>query len=189
MKGIIENSTKKVILGISLMVFLMATNTAFANGEGTHGPQWKTPFTAILTYGQVPNPDPQEGATPPSVASGMLFGYLNHLTNEFVYSINYRDLQGEVTMVHFHGPADPGNINPNHFFDVCCKEGEDPFTEPPILGSHGIFDGKTIPLTRAQIRNLENGFWYLNIHTDLYPTAEIRGQVLPSGINYFYWRP
>ena len=178
---------KKIISGGCLLLLFMITNTAFANGEGTHGLQWKTPFTAILTYGQVPNPDPQEGATPPSNASGMLFGYLNHLTDEFVYSINYRDLQGEITMVHFHGPADPGNLNPNHFFDVCCKE-EDPVTEPPV-GSQGTFDGKTIPLTRAQIRNLQNGFWYLNIHTDLYPTAEIRGQVLPSGTNYLYWRP
>ena len=134
---------------------IMAASAAYANGEGTHGLQWKTPFTAILTYGQVPNPDPQEGATPPSAASGLLFGYLNHLTDEFVYSINYRDLQGEIIMVHFHGPADPGNLNPNHFFDVCCKD-EDPVSEPPV-GSQGTFDGKTIPLARSQIRDLKNG--------------------------------
>ena len=182
-----SNKLKVTFMLVSTVLCAIGASTVYANGEGSHGLQWKTPFMGVLTYGQVPNPDPQEGATTPSNASGLLFAYLNHLTNELVFSINYRDLQGEITMVHFHGPAVPGNFNANHFFDVCCKD-EDPYSEPPE-GNQGTFDGKTTPLTSFQIRNLKKGLWYLNIHTDLFPTAEIRGQVLPTGIHYLKYNP
>jgi hypothetical protein len=182
-----KKEIKTIIVGLSIVYLTLSAVPVYGNGDGSHGLQWKTPFMGVLTYGQVPNPDPQEGATTPSNASGLLFAYLNHLTNELVFSINYRDLQGGIIMVHFHGPAVPGDFNANHFFDVCCKD-DDPYSEPPE-GNQGTFDGKTTPLTSSQIRNLKKGLWYLNIHTDLFPTAEIRGQVLPSGIQYLRYNP
>ena len=117
----------------------------------------------------------------------MFFGYLNHLTNELTFSITYRDLRGQLDKAHFHGPAPAGVTNSEHYFDICCRP-DDPYNEQPE-GSMGAFDGKTDPLNVLQILDLMNGLWYINIHSDLYPTGEIRGQVIPTGVNYLLWVP
>jgi len=182
-----SNKLKVTLMLVSTLLFAILASTVYANGEGSHGLQWKTPFMGVLTYGQVPNPDPQEGAFPPSNASGVLSAYLDHLRNKLFFSINYRDLQGEITKVHFHGPAVPGVANATHYFDICCEDG-DPYPQIPE-GTQGTFDGQTDRLIFSEIKDLMQGLWYINIHTDLYPTGELRGQVLPTGVHYFRYNP
>ena len=49
-------------------------------------------------------------------------------------------------------------------------------------GRSGSFDPcrNTFHLTDAQVRALKNGEYYVNIHTETYPSGEIRGQLLPK---------
>lgn len=169
-----------IIISVFTVFLTMAASAAYANGEGSHGLQVKTPFMGILTYGQVPNPEPD---AIPSNASGMFFGSFDHLRRVLVFSITYRDLRGQLDKAHFHGPAPTGVVQTKHLFDICCKE-DDPYDEQPE-GSMGTFNGETPPLGPLEIWNLMNGLYYINIHSDLYPTGEIRGQVLPSGTFYF----
>ena len=179
-----ERKVSLVLVVVFIALCTVTVGNARANGEGSHGLQVKTPFMSVLTFGQVPNPE--EDAIV-SNASGMFFGYLNHLTNELHFSITYRDLRGQLDKAHFHGPAPAGVVNADHYFDICCRE-VDPYKEQPE-GPIGTFNGKTRPLTVFEILDLMNGLWYINIHSDLYDTGEIRGQVIPTGVNYLLLVP
>jgi hypothetical protein len=66
------------------------------------------------------------------------------------------------TSAHIHGPALVGQ-NAGAIF-------------PLPLGSPKV--GAVGPLTPAQIADLSNGLWYVNIHTQGFPGGEIRGQIL-----------
>jgi CHRD domain len=85
-------------------------------------------------------------------------------THVLTYTITYSDLSGPATMAHFHGPADPGA---NAGVVV-------PFNPPtsPIKGS--------ATLTEAQQKELLDGKWYANVHTDANKAGEIRGQMVPA---------
>lgn len=172
-----------IAFAVAAAVSALITSQVYAHGEEPEETALMIPFMAVLTYGQVPNPDPQDGAAPPSAASGQLFGYLKQPANEFVFSISFRGLQGTISMVHFHGPAVPGSYNTDHYFDICCEQG-DPYPVAPG-GTEGAFDGGTGRLSQSEMKDLKRGLWYINIHTDLYPTAELRGQVIPlQGVRY-----
>lgn len=87
-------------------------------------------------------------------------------TKKLTWTITYKDLSGEATAAHFHGPADVGkNAKPV----VPIKA---PF-ESPIAGE--------ATLTDAQAADLEAGKWYFNVHSAKFPDGEIRGQVVKSG--------
>jgi hypothetical protein len=52
---------------------------------------------------------------------------------------------------------------------VSTKSGEDPSPKTGCVG----------PLTGKQMSNLKKGLFYLNVHSEMFPAGEIRGQVLP----------
>jgi glucose/arabinose dehydrogenase/plastocyanin len=83
-------------------------------------------------------------------------------TNELSWQISYSDLEGNITAAHFHATA-----------AYCEESGVEVTlsTDNPIVGS--------TTLTDQQVEDLINGLWYVQIHTDLHPPGEIRGQVLP----------
>ena len=101
---------------------------------------------------------------PPSAsnASGTLSANLDKQARMLTWTVNYTSLSGPVTAAHFHGPAPMGQNA-----GVAL-----PFSgslESPIRGS--------ATLTDAQVTDLVNGKWYLNLHTAANPNGEIRGQV------------
>lgn len=97
-----------------------------------------------------------------SPGMGMLEAQLDTDTNDFSWTVTYEGLSGPVTAAHFHGPA---------------GEGEN---APPVLPLEDIDNPMTgnAQLTDAQISQLQSGAWYLNLHTEMYPDGEIRGQVM-----------
>jgi hypothetical protein len=100
-----------------------------------------------------------------SAGTGDMLGSLNTATKEFTYTVTFSNLTGPATMAHFHGPAKPG-ANAG----VVVPLGNNPTS--PIHGS------KT--LTDDQIKQLESGMWYVNVHTAANPGGEIRGQVMQT---------
>jgi hypothetical protein len=96
-----------------------------------------------------------------SKGTGMLMATLDTKTKMLSYEITYSGLTGPATMAHFHGPALPGA---NAGVAVPFKD--------PNSGAKA-----TVPLTDAQIADLEAGKWYVNVHTAANPGGEIRGQV------------
>jgi len=82
--------------------------------------------------------------------------------NVIKWTVTYSGTTGPVTAGHFHGPAKPGA---NAGVVV-------PFAGPlasPITGS--------ATLTPAQVDQVKQGLWYINLHTAANPGGELRGQV------------
>lgn len=83
------------------------------------------------------------------------------------YSISYTTLVGEETAAHFHGPASAGQ-NAGVLFPIS--------PDPSSLGSPK--SGCVGPLSNKQRKDLRKGLFYINIHSSMWPSGEIRGQVL-----------
>ncbi|MBB4199744.1 hypothetical protein CCR94_23840 [Rhodoblastus sphagnicola] len=92
---------------------------------------------------------------------------LNPATRELSWTLEFSDLTGPATMVHFHGPAIPGNNAPPVLWVV--EKGAVPIS--PVQGS--------AILTPEQAKNLADGEWYVNVHTQTNPSGEIRGLIAP----------
>jgi hypothetical protein len=102
---------------------------------------------------------------PPTTSAGMgdVTATLNTDTKQLSYTMTYMGLTGPATAAHFHGPADPGQNA-----GVVIPIG----TSPPSP-SKG-----TVTLTDAQMKDLEAGKWYANVHTADNKGGEIRGQMV-----------
>lgn len=120
----------------------------------------------FLTYradlnGANERPDPVD--TP---ATGTALVVLDTATNELTYRVTVADIENTITAAHFHvGAVD--EAGPVVFDIFAAGFGPD----SPLNG--------TIDLTDEQVDTLTSGNYYVNIHTDVHPAGEIRGQVYP----------
>jgi len=104
------------------------------------------------------------GAGTGSPGTGFASMTLDDATFLFSWNISWSDLIGTETVMHFHGPALPGENA-----GVLVNFGNISGTTSPSIGS--------TTLDRVQVPDLLAGLWYINIHTDVFPAGEIRGQV------------
>lgn len=95
-------------------------------------------------------------------ASGSGTATLNPNTNLFSWNISFSGLAGTETAAHFHGAALPCA---NAGVRIALSTGS------PKIGSQ--------VLTAPQVTELIEGRWYVNVHSNLHPGGEIRGQVMP----------
>jgi hypothetical protein len=98
-----------------------------------------------------------------SNASGDVLATLDTGSKKLSYTITYFGLSGPATAAHFHGPAAAG-ANAG----VAVPIGSNPAS--PSTGS--------VDLTDAQMKDLEAGNWYANVHTEANKGGEIRGQLM-----------
>ena len=99
-----------------------------------------------------------------SPATGFATMTLDDVTSLFSWNITWSGLLADETVMHFHGAAtrdENAGIQVN-FGDISG-------ITSPSIGSTTI--------TSTQAADLLAGLWYINIHTELYPGGEIRGQV------------
>ena len=109
-------------------------------------------FTAMLTGAQ---------ETPPnnSTATGRATLLLSPDEKTARVSLTFESLSTAQTDAHIHGPAAPG-VSAAPIF-------------PLPLGQISDF---AITLTPAQVQDLKNGLFYVNVHSTNFPAGEIRGQ-------------
>ena len=103
-----------------------------------------------------------QNEVPPNTSGGSGTGKVELDGNVIKWTVTYSGLTGPVTAGHFHGPAAAGA---NAGVVV-------PFAGPlasPIVGSAS--------LTAAQVDQVKQGLWYINLHTAANPGGELRGQV------------
>ena len=103
-----------------------------------------------------------QNEVPPNSSGGSGTGKVELDGNVIKWNITYSGTTGPVTAGHFHGPAVAGA---NAGVVV-------PFAGPlasPIIGS--------ATLTPAQVDQVKQGLWYINLHTAANPGGELRGQV------------
>lgn len=98
-----------------------------------------------------------------STGTGDVQATLNTDTKQLNYTMTYAGLTGPATAAHFHGPAEPGQNA-----GVAVPIGNNP--PSPSKG--------TVTLTDAQMKDLEAGKWYANVHTAENKGGEIRGQMV-----------
>jgi CHRD domain len=116
---------------------------------------------AVLNSGQeIQDPKPNSNALGTAVMT------FQESTDLLCYSISYTALVGAETVAHFHAPASAGE-NASVLFPIT------PEISP--LGSPKV--GCVGPLTGQQRRDLRRGLFYINIHSSLFTSGEIRGQV------------
>lgn len=96
----------------------------------------------------------------------------NTETNELYWTINYENLTGGVVSpgANFHGPAAPGQVGD---IKILIDDGT------PATSNTGIFTGSAL-VTDADELDLMNGLWYVNLHTAMNMSGEIRGQVVAT---------
>jgi hypothetical protein len=99
--------------------------------------------------------------------TGSMTGSIDTVSHQLSWNISWSGLSGTETVMHFHGPALP-NANAGVQVNFGAISG----TTSPSVGSTAI--------TALQEADLLAGLWYVNIHTDLFPGGEIRGQVVPE---------
>ena len=141
----------QISLVVGLVMVLVYVYDGLAKSPG------KASFFSVLNGGQV---------VPPSTSNGMGVAFLTFdgATKQLCYSITYSGFQGTETEAHLHnGSVGETNVV---LFDL------NPLGSPK-LGCVG-------PFTRAEENALKRGLMYINIHTDVFPAGEIRGQVLPA---------
>ena len=102
---------------------------------------------------------------PPTTSSGSgdAMATLDTTSKKLSYTITYMGLSGPATAAHFHGTAAAG-ANAG----VAVPIGSNPAS--PTSGS--------VTLTDAQMKDLEDGKWYANVHTEANKGGEIRGQMM-----------
>jgi hypothetical protein len=107
---------------------------------------------------------PLSGANevPPNASPGSGTAKVELEGNALKWTVTYSGTTGPVTAGHFHGPA-PAGANAGVAL---------PFTgsmASPIVGQ--------AQLTAAQVDQVKQGLWYVNLHTAAHPGGELRGQV------------
>ncbi len=124
----------------------------------------------LKVYSGIPLLGTEEAPSNNSTGYGALTAIYDEQTTQFYYQFEWQLSPGnEATAVHFHGPATRGE-NASVVIDL-----------GPISGNSGIQTGmltlSNLP-NSTQIDDLKAGLWYLNIHSDQFPSGEIRGQLV-----------
>ncbi|MDP1621353.1 MAG: IPTL-CTERM sorting domain-containing protein [Bacteroidales bacterium] len=102
----------------------------------------------------------------PSVGTGTLIGTFNHATDMLTFTILFNGLTGTSTAAHFHGPA-PAGVNAGVLILLAGF---------PTSVTSGMYSNSYM-LTPTQKTQLLAGLLYVNIHSNIFPGGEIRGQL------------
>jgi len=152
-------SLMTLLLALAVSAPLVVLQASPASGETL------IPFTALLN-------GPQQVPPESSQSQGLAFVILVKETNQVCYRISYSPLSSTEVLAHFHGPAAPGQ-NANVLVNIS------PSPSPVGSPKHGC-----VAFTKDQAKLLTKGLLYINIHSMLRPSGEIRGQVLPDKVKY-----
>lgn len=125
-------------------------------------PAHATTFQLIAT---VERAQAQNTCAGTSAATGSAFMTYNDATNLLTWSITFSGTSTTPNLAHFHGPAAKG------------VEGGVQVT----IGSSSPSAGSAT-ITQMQEADLLANLWYINFHTAMCPSGEIRGQVRQAGV-------
>lgn len=140
---------------------------------------------------QVKNGPEADGSTN-SPATGTGHFQYDTDTNIISYSITWHNLFGALTKLHLHGPATETQSNPSHLIEIFGPPDipasvdlhTDTWTDSHTLvalqqsGTNPMTGQPYDPISPEQIVGImTSGQSYLNVHTNVFGTGEIRGNL------------
>lgn len=130
-------------------------------------------LTATLTVAQeVPPPN----MATPQTARGAAVLLFDPTTNTLHFTLAYTGLSGAAVAAHFHNGA-VGAAGPV-VQTICGPQSQNPLLGACPAQNSGFLTGTwTVPANLVQA--LLTGGLYVNVHTQLNPAGEIRGQITP----------
>lgn len=128
-----------------------------------------TVHAAPVTFDVPLTVDQCTGAPVASAGKGVAKLTYDRETRVISWTVTLGGLSSDATLLHFHGPAKPGQNAPVAVWLV-------PKGTPPVSPVTG-----QATLTADQAAQLQEGNWYVNLHTQAFPACELRGHIsLPS---------
>jgi hypothetical protein len=154
-----KTASRERWIGKSLGVLALVCAALIASGSAAFA--LKIPIQATLTGG---------GEVPPndSPAKGLMQGTFDTDTNTLDWSVTYSGLSGPAIAAHFHGPVS--------YLGLTAEE-----NAPIQVGTPGNlaspFHG-VAKIDDTQAKDLKDGRWYFNVHSNKFVAGEIRGPVV-----------
>jgi hypothetical protein len=187
---------KKLALAVAVVSLGAAAVIATAIAKSSHGDGGRS-FSARLTgYEEIIPANPTattptgEGGAVSTVGEGTFRARVKEDPLRIEYTLQYEDLEGATTSaahIHFGQRSTIGNV-----VAFLCGGGGKPACDPDtdtitgtivaadvtgLAAAQGIAAGELPELIRA----MRNGATYVNVHTNTWPSGEIRGQVKGGG--------
>jgi len=164
-KQLSDVTQKGTLMKTLLSILSLASGLAIAQAQN---------FTVSL--------DPTQEANPVGGRTGSGIGNLTLTGTTLTLDITFSGLSSTFSADHIHGPAaaTPSTtasvIYPLQSITTTSDGGH----AGTIVGSVNLVPLQSGGYTVAQqLSDLENGLWYVNVHTSTFPGGEIRGQILP----------
>lgn len=168
-------------LSIAMLVILLAAATAVgadATSERHAGRQVRAQLEPIQEVPALSTP-----------GQGNFRGTISNDGEELSFKLSYKDLDGEVAQAHLH--LGQRGVNGGISIFLCTNLGNGPAGTPAcpaapaeISGTLSAIDvigptGQGIDLGEFEevVQAIRDGVVYVNVHTDLFPGGEIRGQL------------
>lgn len=135
------------------------------NDGGNNGGEAKA-FSATLS-GAAERPDPVE-----TNATGTGTFTLNDAETQLTYNVTATGLSGDVTGAHFHLSDNGAEGSGGVVFGITENVADD--------GNGGVTVEGTWDVSADDVANIRAGDIYVNLHTDLNPAGEIRGNLVEN---------
>jgi hypothetical protein len=131
------------------------------------------------------NNAPTPDGTTDSAATGFTRMVYDTEADHLTYVVAWIDLESDLTALHIHGPAAASESSMNHLFDIYnastgIPAGIDRRNDLTsgllhLLAPHPGHEGQILSPPEEVIAALVSGQAYVNVHTEQWPTGEIRG--------------